>query len=187
VTNLILVRHGETDWNLERRWQSDADRPLTARGLEQAEQAAAALRDVEIAAAYASDLQRAWRTAETIVRGRGLGVTRLLELRERSFGAWEGLHDDDVPVLFPDDYARWERGLAPGAPDAEEYDSVVARVETAVRQMCSANPDGAVLVVSHSTPVRVISALADGIDFVANRHAIPEVGHCTPTQVVFSL
>ena len=77
MTAVYLARHGESDWNVERRWQGPAARPLTERGREQARELAARLADVDLDAVYASDLRRAWETAEAVASPRGLEVVRL--------------------------------------------------------------------------------------------------------------
>jgi broad specificity phosphatase PhoE len=90
MTTVYLARHGESDWNVERRWQGHADRPLTERGREQAELLAGRLADVKLDAVYASDLRRAWETAQAVAATRGLEVVRLPELREVDVGSWSG-------------------------------------------------------------------------------------------------
>src|SRR3954447_15553771 len=91
VTTLLLVRHGETDWNAEGRLQGHTDRPLSDYGRRQAQQLAEELDGEELEAIYSSDLARASETAEIV--GRRLGPPTVLDpdLREKDWGAWEGL------------------------------------------------------------------------------------------------
>ncbi len=178
TTTLLLARHGETDWNRDGRWQGHADRRLTDVGREQARALGRALAAYDLAAAYSSDLARAQETAELAVAGRGVGVVALPELRERSFGAWEGLRDDEVPRTFPAEYERWIAGEGHGPADAEPYETLVARVERAIRRIARDHPGETVLVVSHGGPVRVVAALADGVDFVRDRASIPAAANC---------
>jgi broad specificity phosphatase PhoE len=153
---------------------SATNRPLTARGRAQARAVAEAVRDVAIDAAYASDMQRARETAEIVLAGRDLTVTQLPELRERSYGSWEGVHDDEVEARFAHELDLLEQGRGDGAPDSEPRAALVARVESAVRRIRAEHPDGTVLVVAHSGPVRAIHALVDGVEL----RDVPEVGHC---------
>ena len=93
MTTILLVRHGETDWNLQRRVQGHSDTPLNDNGRAQALALADTLDDVELDAVYASDLARAFETARIVAERRGLTVTSVPGLRERNFGTWEGLTD----------------------------------------------------------------------------------------------
>ncbi len=86
MTTILLVRHGQTDWNLDRRLQGHTDRPLNDRGREQARALAAELASEPLDAVYSSDLVRAHETARIIAAGRGLDVTAMDDLRERNFG-----------------------------------------------------------------------------------------------------
>ena len=101
-----LVRHGKTDWNRERRFQGQSDPPLNDAGRAQARAAAGRLAEVSFAAAYASDLSRATETAAAIVSGREPRVTALAGLREKRFGAWEGLTYVDAEARDPEGYRR---------------------------------------------------------------------------------
>jgi probable phosphoglycerate mutase len=183
VATIILARHGEADWNLERRWQGHADRPLTERGREQARELERLLHETPIDAVFSSDLVRAYQTATIAVAGRGLPITALAALRERSFGAWDGLRDDEIPERFPDEYRRWLEGVGPGAPDAEPYESLVARVERAVGQIAATHSGRVVLVVTHSGPLAVIHAAAAGLDFMKDRRSLPEAANCAISVV----
>ncbi len=185
MTTLLLARHGETDWNRDRRWQGHADRPLTRRGRAQARELGRLIADEDLVGAYSSDLQRARETAELALAGRAVDLVTLPELRERSFGSWEGLLDDEVPVRYPGDYELWESGEGHGASDAEPFSSVITRVKAAVRRIAGDHPEGAVLVVSHGGPLRVMHALAGGLDFVQHRRSIPEVANCAVSRCAF--
>src|SRR3954451_11247139 len=110
MTTVYLARHGESDWNVERRWQGHADRPLTERGRQQARPLAERLAAVDLDAVYASDLRRAWETAEAVAAPKGLQVGRLPELREVNVGSWCGLTRDECAERFPEAFARWQAG-----------------------------------------------------------------------------
>lgn len=147
ATTIVLVRHGETDWNRERRWQGHADRPLNETGRAQARELAEALADEPFDAVYSSDLLRAHETARIVAERKGLDVTAVPDLRETRFGSWEGLTDDDVAHRFP--------GL--GRPeDAESREEMATRVLEAIRRIAETHPDQRVLVVTHGGPVRAV-------------------------------
>jgi broad specificity phosphatase PhoE len=146
-TRILLVRHGETDWNAERRWQGHSDRTLNELGRRQAEELAAQLGGARIDAVYSSDLVRAHETARILAQRRGLDVTAVPGLRERRFGSFEGLRDEEVAHRFP--------GLHT-APDAETREEMADRVWTALERIARAHPDGTILVVAHGGPIRAI-------------------------------
>jgi len=174
VATILLARHGEADWNREGRWLGQADRPLTERGRQQALALKKTLSGVEIDAAFSSDLVRAYETALIAIGDRPLPVGRVAALRERSFGAWDGLQDEEIPRRFPEAYDAWLQGLTPGATDAERYEALMERVIRGLREIAEAHRNGIVLVVAHSGPLAVVHAAASGIDFLTDRKSIPE-------------
>jgi probable phosphoglycerate mutase len=98
-TRVLLVRHGQSTWNADGRWQGQADPPLSALGEQQAREAAARLRDVD--ALWASDLDRARRTATILGDALGLGVRVDARLRERHAGPWQGLTREQIEAEWP--------------------------------------------------------------------------------------
>lgn len=150
LTRLILVRHGETDWNAGTRIQGHTDIPLNERGLWQADRLAAALAHEELHAIYSSDLQRAARTAMPTARAAGLPVLHEPTLRERGFGVFEGLTFAEVESRWPDDAQRWrqrEPGFAPGGGEALQ--DFHARSVAAVDALARRHRGQTLLVVSH--------------------------------------
>jgi broad specificity phosphatase PhoE len=147
-TTILMVRHGETDWNVERRVQGQTDRPLNETGLAQARALAEALADEPLDAVYASDLARAYETARIVAEPRGLKVVPVPELREKHFGTWEGLTDEEVLERYPD-------AIGDGWGDAETSEELVDRVRAALARIASEHEDGRVLVVTHGGPLRV--------------------------------
>ncbi|MEX2645394.1 MAG: histidine phosphatase family protein [Gaiellaceae bacterium] len=144
-TRIILARHGETDWNLERRWQGHSDRPLNETGRAQAEELAEQLAGEPIAAVYSSDLVRAHETARIVAARLGLDVVAVPGLRERRFGSWEGLRDVEVEHRFPD---------AHGPPDGETREEMLRRVLESLEAIAAAHAGETVLVVCHGGPIR---------------------------------
>ena len=162
------MRHGETDWNLNRRLQGHADRPLNQTGREQARSLAAALAEEPLDAVYSSDLSRAEETARIIAGARGLDVTVLPSLRERHFGTWEGLTDEEIHERFPEEVADGVLG------DGESRDELDRRILRALSRIADEHPDAAVLVVSHGGPLRSVLRHCGiaGVDRIANCHVL---------------
>jgi broad specificity phosphatase PhoE len=173
VSTILLARHAETDWNQEKRWQGLADLSLNKRGREQARALADELEAVPCSAIYASDLRRAHETALIVAERKGLAVTPMRELREVDFGSWTGLSRDDVKERFPDGYAQMRARTGRGWEGGETYAEMVPRVLGAVRWIAREHPGDAVLVVTHSGPIRAVRAHALGLDFARDRSAAP--------------
>ena len=144
-TRIILARHGETDWNRERRWQGHSDRPLTDTGRQQAHALATQLAAEPIDAVYSSDLIRAHETARIVAEQLGVDVVTVPGLRERRFGSWEGLQDVEVERRFPGVH---------GPPDGETREEMARRVLDSLDAIAATHRGRTVLVVSHGGPIR---------------------------------
>jgi broad specificity phosphatase PhoE len=177
ATTLLLVRHGETDWNRDGRWQGHSDTSLNDLGRRQALELAEELDRVDVV--YSSDLARARETAEILAERLDLEVRVDERLRERSFGAWEGLTTAEIERDFAEAHGRWRSGEAGGADDAEPFDAFGRRVGEFVEEVLGRHPDETVLVVGHGGSIRVIHALATGRDYVRDHRLIPAVGNCS--------
>lgn len=183
MTTLLLVRHGETDWNRDHRWQGNSDTALNDRGREQALELAATLdRPDRI---YASDLARARETAEILSERLGVPVVLDERLRERGFGAWEGLTTPQIEERFATDHARWRAGEGPGAADAEAFEAFAERVGAFLDEVLERHAGEEVLVVAHGGTIRVIHALASGLDYVRDHRSIPAVDNCVASKYAF--
>ena len=150
MTEILLVRHGETDWNTEGRVQGHTDRPLNATGLEQARVLAAQLAQEPLVAVYSSDLVRARDTATIVADVHGLDVWLDPDLREKNFGTWEGLTDTEIRSRFPD-AARGSWG------DAETTEMVAERAVGAIDRIRAQHRSGSVLA-AHTASLRAILA-----------------------------
>jgi broad specificity phosphatase PhoE len=177
VTTLLLVRHGETEWNRVGRWQGHSDTPLNDAGREQARALAAELSDVDVV--YSSDLARARETAEILAEPLGLEVRVDPRLRERGFGAWEGKTTAQIESEFGEEHARWLAGAAQGAEDAEPFSDFAARVHAFLDEALERHRDETVLIIAHGGSVRAVHALAAGLDYVRDHRSIPGVANCT--------
>jgi broad specificity phosphatase PhoE len=156
VTTLLLVRHGETDWNAEGRLQGHTDRPLSEFGGRQTRRLADDLEDEELEAIYSSDLSRARETAEIVGERLGLPVVLDPDLREKDWGTWEGLtavERDRVEFVGESTEAHQERILR------------------ALQRISERHPGGRVLVVTHGGSMRRVQTEALGM-------ALPVVENC---------
>jgi broad specificity phosphatase PhoE len=164
---LLLARHGESLWNAERRFQGHTDVALSARGRAQAEALGRGLRGFRVRAAYVSPFSRALETAELALRGTGVPLAVVDELRELSLGTWEGCTIDEVRALDGDPYVAWLR--APHdcpPPGGEPLPAVSARVVAALDRITAAHPAGDdVLVVAHGGVISVYACLLLGASF----------------------
>ena len=149
MTTLLLVRHGETDWNADGRLQGQTDRPLSEFGRRQARKLADELADEELEAIYSSDLARARETAEIVGERLELAVALDPDLREKDWGTWEGLtavERDRVEFVGESTEAHQERTLR------------------ALRRISERHPgDGRVLVVTHGGSMRRVQSAAMGM------------------------
>jgi probable phosphoglycerate mutase len=161
ATNLILVRHGETDWNLERRWQGHADPGLNDTGRRQAVELAARFASTSVDALYSSDLARARETADVIGESLGLPVSLDPRLREVDVGEWSGLTTAEIELRHPDGLERRRRG-GTGWTNGESYEAMGERVLEALRAIASSHPAGRVVVVTHGGPLCSVWLAAGG-------------------------
>jgi len=179
VTELLLVRHGETDWNATRRWQGRDDPPLNARGIAQARELADALAADDIAAVYTSDLRRALQTAEIVGERLGLEIVPLAELREIDVGSWSGRRSADIEVEEPEAWARHVASWGTGWTDGETPEQLTARVVDALRRISSERDEERVLVVAHGGVIRALTAFALGVEFADFTRGSIVIANCS--------
>ncbi|TME69666.1 MAG: histidine phosphatase family protein [Chloroflexi bacterium] len=153
---LVLIRHGQSTWNREHRIQGQLDPPLSEDGRRQAELLAARLARRTFAAHFASDLKRAFETAEIIGAAVGMRPVPEAALREIYLGEWEGLRTDEIAARYPEAWARWveepDWNIVPGGEREAEFD---ARVGQAIDQILAQHSRGDVLVVTHGGVIQV--------------------------------
>jgi probable phosphoglycerate mutase len=162
----LIIRHGESEWNLEGRWQGWHDAPLTELGLAQARERAAALAESGFApkCVYSSDLGRARRTAEII--GDALNVPVKLDagFRERSGGDWEAHTITEIDEKWPGMREQWRRGELATPPNGERDTDVIARFDAA---LAAAIAEGTpTMVVTHGGALRLVATQA-GVSITA--------------------
>ena len=156
-TRIIAVRHGETTWNVDTRIQGRLDIPLNATGRQQAARMALALKDEPIAAVYASDLTRAWETAQYLGQAHGLQVTPEQGLRERGFGDFEGKTFAEIETLLPEQSQRWRTRDPHFAPaGGESLLALNQRVVEATGRLAARHPGELIALVGHGGVMDVL-------------------------------
>lgn len=156
-----FVRHGETDWNVQKRIQGGTDIELNETGMEQAKQLGQTIAEqkLEIAKIYTSKLQRAYKTAQIIGECIHKEVIPMDGLEEIHFGQWEGMRWSEVKEQFPLQYQVWnENRRYEKAPEGETYQELMERVLNALRKIIQENEQD-VLVVTHSADIVTLLAM----------------------------
>lgn len=177
MTQLVLIRHGETDWNVEGRYQGQADPALNEKGLAQARQLAAELQSVGIEVLYTSPLLRAAQTAEIVAEHLEIPLhlePRLMEIHQ---GEWQTRLRAEIESLYPDLFGRWETEpweVTP--PKGEHLSQVQNRVDAAVEEILARHPGEKVGLVAHRIPIALIKVRHQGMspDIVRTLH-LPNV------------
>lgn len=178
MTELVFIRHGETDWNRQQRFQGQIDVPLNAAGLEQAQRLARRLAVEPPALMFSSDLQRAQQTAAPLASAWAQRPVLVPGLREQSFGVLEGL---DVPAIQQQHPQLWHDWLAQQAdyalPGGESTRQFHARVWRAVQELVAAHDGQRLVVVTHGGVLDMLWRSAHGLALDGLRECpIPNTG-----------
>ncbi|HEY8863366.1 MAG TPA: histidine phosphatase family protein [Candidatus Dormibacteraeota bacterium] len=155
---MLLVRHGESTWNVEHRIQGQLDPPLSEQGRRQAERVGRRLAGRRLVGFYSSDLKRAFETAQAIEAATGLEAEPTPGLREIYLGEWEGLHSEEVAQRYPDVWAKWsyEGGDWDIVPGGEGASAFAIRVAAALDAIFEHHEHGDVLVVTHGGVIQMM-------------------------------
>ncbi|MBF0280598.1 MAG: histidine phosphatase family protein [SAR324 cluster bacterium] len=132
-TTLIFVRHGETEWNVQGKWQGHLDSPLTEKGLKQTFAMGQRFRNIHCDQLYSSDLSRAYQTAKPISEVTGQHIITSPDLREKNLGIFEGLTNETMKLRYPEEYEQFHKFnpdfAVPGSESIQEfYDRSVATI-----------------------------------------------------------
>lgn len=162
---LILVRHGETLWNREKRILGHTDIDLSDRGCEQARLVAAALKDETVAAVYSSSLRRARQTADEIVRFHDLEARPDDAFMELDAGELDGLTFEEAMSSHGEFFKEWAaEGRSVKLPGGESIEELEERTWSAVQGLVQTHSDETVIVVSHSLAIEAVVSRALGMD-----------------------
>ena len=178
MTELLFIRHGETDWNRQQRFQGQIDVPLNATGRAQADRLATRLATERYDAFFTSDLKRARETAAPLAAAWGQEPVAVPELREQSYGVWEGL---DVPTIKERHGAMWQDWLQHhgdfALPGGESLRQFHTRVLKAVQQIAHAAAGQRLAIVTHGGVLDMLWRSAHGLSLDGLRACeIPNTG-----------
>jgi broad specificity phosphatase PhoE len=154
---LVAIRHGQTDWNVDQRFQGHVDIPLNAVGYSQAETLKSRLAGIRFDAVYSSPLRRALKTAQIIASDLPISVdTRLIEIHH---GCWQGMTKQDIAERWPDEWQRWNSEPQRFTPSGgETADSIRARLEDFLNAMQGT----IILCVSHGVVIQTLLSILIG-------------------------
>lgn len=172
MLRLLLVRHGETDWNQQMRFQGHTDVALNARGIEQAETIARRLRSEPLQAIYSSDLQRAMQTAHIVAKYHHLTPIADPDLRELSYGVWEGMSREEILASeWADLFERYRKDSLRHRPPGAEYpDQIIERSQRVLERVRHQHREGTVCLVGHGGSLRALICVALSAPLETFRH-----------------
>ncbi|MDI3417599.1 histidine phosphatase family protein [Streptomyces luteolus] len=184
MTDLILVRHGETIWHAENRYTGRSDIPLTPRGRTQADHLATWAKQANLEALWVSPLGRALKTAAPSASATGLEACVDARLRELDFGDAEGMTTAEMRAAFPEALAAFHRDPAGDhLPGGELPADAVRRAMECLDEIRAAHPNGRVLIVGHSTLNRLLLCHLTGVPLSEYRRRFPVVRNCAVTEL----
>ena len=162
MTTLYVTRHGQTQWNLEKRMQGRMDSDLTDLGRMQAAWLGERLHGIDFAAVYMSTLTRAVKTAEIICADRDIPMIKTDLLQEIHLGEWEGQLNDDIRDKHPQQHHNfWEQPHLYKPLGGESYEDIILRIQTVLQDIMDKYPNQNVLVVTHGVITKTVSALIE--------------------------
>lgn len=184
MTDVVLVRHGETVWHAENRYAGSSDVALTPRGEEQARTLAAWARTAGLVAVWSSPLSRARRTAQGCAAVADLPLDVDARLRELDFGEGEGLTSAEMTSTFPEARAAFLTDpVAHHLPGGEDPVAAAQRFTDCLQDITGKHPDGRVLVVAHTTMIRLALCRLLGLPLPEYRRLFPSVRNCALTEL----
>lgn len=170
-TQIVLIRHGQTQWNWEGRIQGHLDSPLTETGLSQAKSLAKRMKSEKFAAIYSSDLGRARQTASCIAEKKGQPVLIDPRLRERHLGIFQGHLKKELKIKFPDEFEHYHTHHANYAiPEGESPKQFSDRCIECFEQLAEKYPGEQILIVAHGGVLNNLLKYTLGIPIEAPRH-----------------
>jgi len=163
MTKMVIVRHGQTDWNIEGKWQGHSDIPLNSTGIQQADEAAERLKSEIIDQIYSSDLSRALETAKTINQHHQKPIFTDTRLREQNLGRWEGIFHKDIHKIYPEEWEAFRND--PGGTQiigGESVGQLSDRIREVFTEIAEKHPDERILIVAHGLAIAVFLCHVQG-------------------------
>ena len=186
MTTLLLIRHGQSQANLTRRFAGQIDAPLTELGIQQAQRTAEFVKaHYQVDKVYASDLSRAARTGQAVADELGLPLKTDPSLREINAGQWEGIPFEQLAQDYPEDYGVWLADIGNSRPvGGESVAELAQRIEKALTAVALENPGKTVAVAIHAIPIRSIQWRLSG-EPLSYMTQIPWVTNASVTELFF--
>lgn len=186
MTKLILIRHGESEANRQKRFAGHYNAKLQDMGLEQAKVTAQYIAEhYQVDAIYASDLVRAYETGKCVADLLKLPIIADRNLREIQAGEWEGIPFDDLEKLYAEDFGCWQRDIGNSrCTGGESVKQLGERIYTALTRIVQENPDRTVVIATHATPIRVMECLISR-QSLDEMKEIPWVSNASLTEMFY--
>lgn len=178
---LLLIRHGESEWNASGRLQGQADPPLSRLGRRQAARVAARLLEEEVDAVVSSDLERAFETASVFAASAGLPVERRADLREVDLGSWTGASRNELERDKAELWRRWRIEGVEGWEGGETYEAAMIRVTGAIAALAREYDGKTVVAVSHGGSIRLATCHLLGLP-ASELGRIMSIGNTSVTE-----
>ncbi len=183
LTTLYITRHGETEWNIQSRFQGWKNSPLTELGIKQAESLRKRMSTIPLNKIYASPTERAAKTAEIIRGDRDIEIIQDIDLREMGFGNWEGLTYDEIKAINEAELHNLIYNPSKYVSDmGEDYKTFTERIIGAVDRIILKHPNESVLIVTHGISLKVMLSYFNHLD-LDEIDKLPIVGQASLTQV----
>ncbi len=184
ATKLIFIRHGESMANSVRVFTGQSNIPLSPLGHKQADLTGQYLKDTHIDVFYASDLTRAFMTAQHVAAYHGIPVIPCEGMREIYAGEWEGKYFTDIEATYVEEYRTWKTDIGNACPvGGERVADLSVRVYQAVCGIVKLHPDSTVCIATHATPIRALQGIFEG-KTVERMHEHPWVPNASVTTVI---
>lgn len=174
---VVFWRHGQTDYNVERRFQGQTDIPLNDLGRTQAAQAASYLSDLKPDVIVSSDLSRAADTADELAALLKVDASRDARLRETAFGQWEGHTRDEIAAIWPDELDHWLSGADIHPPGGESRSESGRRVASAITEIVVGAHAETLAIVAHGAVLRAAAELLLGMNGPGRLAVLGNCGH----------
>ena len=186
ITNIYLIRHGESEGNKIHAFLGHTDLDITEKGHAQAERTAEYLKNIPADIIYSSDLKRAYSTALHTADKKGMKVVRSEDLREIYAGEWENVLFDELMVKYPEDFSVWKENVGRArCTGGESVAELQRRITAEIRRIAMENEGKNIFIFTHATPIRVIKAAFDGYS-LDDIQSIPWASNASVTHVEYS-
>lgn len=172
---IYITRHGETEWNIQKRMQGNSNSELTTKGIEEAKKLAKSIENIKFDYIYSSPLKRAYDTAEIIKDGRECEIIIRDNLREMSFGIWEGMSREEILEIYEEEHNNfWNYPhLFSGIDGGETYIEFVERIKNEMEYIINNSNGENILLVVHGAVIKAIFKIFKGYDLNEFWSAMP--------------